>query len=73
MKIELKKTKDNHLKGWTIIPENEDEMRILGSIRNAIFFGLDDLEPKYAGITTTPDEKFVTSLSYCIPKYKNIE
>ena len=71
MKIELLKTKEKHLKGWDIIPENEDEKKILGTIRNAIFFGIGDMHPKYAGIKT--EDNYVTKLMYRIPKYEKEE
>ena len=67
MQIHLLKTEDNHLKGWDIIPENEDEKLILGTMRNAIFFGIGDMHPKYAGIET--EDNYVTKMMYRIPKY----
>lgn len=74
MKINLIKTKDGKLKGWEIIPEDREEKLVLGSIRNAEFWGYDDTHPKYDGIETSQDDKghtYVEKLKYCIPKYKN--
>lgn len=73
MKIELIKTKDKHLKGWKIIPENQEEKRILGSIRNAEFWGFDDTHPTYDGCKTSVDNEgktWIEELKYAIPKYK---
>lgn len=76
MKIQLLKTEDNHLKGWDIIPENEDEQLVLGSIRNAIFFGLDDSYPRYDGRESEvkkdengDNREYITKLMWRIPKY----
>ena len=80
MKINLLKTEDNHLKGWDIIPENDDEKKILGSLRNAIFWGFDKTEPKYAGMEDEIKEdkngkehRYVTKLMWRIPKYTQEE
>lgn len=68
MKINLLYTDDNkHVKGWEIIPENEDEKKVLGTIRNRYFWGLDDMFPKYAGIETK--DNYVTRMLFRIPKY----
>lgn len=77
MKIELLKTQDGYIKGWDVIPENKKEKEILGSIRNAIFFGLTDngTYPKYNGRESEIIEEngeyseYVTKLMWRIPKY----
>ena len=75
MKIVLLKTENNHLKGWDIIPEDSSEKRILGSLRNAIFWGFDDTEPKYAGMESEvieedgKEQTYVTKLMWRIKKY----
>ena len=77
MKIELKKTDDNHLAGWDIIAESIKEKRILGSIRNALFFGIDSTEPEYDGCEDEiaedengKEHRYITKIKYVIPKYK---
>lgn len=69
MKVNLIKTESGSLKGWDIIPENEDEKLILGSMRNAIFFGFDETHIEYAGIKT--ENNYVIQLSYRRRKYKD--
>lgn len=45
------------------IPENEEEMCVMGSLRNHFFYGMPEKKtyPDYDGITT--ENNFVTSLS----------
>lgn len=74
MKIELKTDSEKNFTGWDIIPENEDEQKVLGNIRNAYFFGLEDTQtyPEYDGMECEEkhNNRFVTKLKFVIPKYK---
>ena len=76
MKIELKKTENNYLKGWELIAETVEEKHILGSIRNAEFFGFELNHPEYDGYEDEvvnddngKEHRYVTKVKYKIPKY----
>ena len=61
--MKVQKTKEINDVKITFIPENEEEMRIMGSLRNHFFYGMPEEKtyPDYDGITT--ENNFVTSLS----------
>ena len=61
--MKVQKTKDGYNVKITFIPENEEEQRIMGSLRYHFFYGMpeDETYPDYAGVTT--ENNFVTSLS----------
>lgn len=70
MKIELI-MEDGKTVGWDIIAENDEEKRILGSMRNVEFWGTGDNLIQYNGMTHDPDdERYVASLHYAITSYK---
>lgn len=64
MKVRL--IKHNNLTiGWTIEGENEEEMRIVGSIRNMCFFGMGENAIKYAGVKPfPPDERYAKAVAW---------
>lgn len=64
MKVRL--IKHNNLTvGWTIEGENEEEMRIVGSIRNMCFFGMGENAIKYAGVKSYPrDERYAEAVAW---------
>lgn len=81
MKIQLKYI-DNKLAGYDLIPENEEEMKALGSIRELYFWGsgedalqienfeMDKKAIKYDGIATDQTEKYVTKMMFLRQKHE---
>lgn len=70
MKIELLQ-EEGRTVGWEIIAENEQERRILGSMRNVEFWGTGDTKIEYAGrVDYEPDDRYVHSLKYATKGYK---
>lgn len=68
--MKVQQSKDGHDVRITFVPENEEEKRIMGSLRNHFFLGLPEKKtyPDYDGVTT--ENNFVTSLSL---KFKTLE
>ena len=68
--MKVKKTTVGNEVKITFVPETEDEMKIMGSLRNHYFFGLPEkgTYPKYAGITT--EDNYVTSMSFNFKRFK---
>lgn len=68
MKLQ-KTTSGNEIK-VTFIPETDEEKRIMGTLRNHYFFGMDEngTYPEYDGITS--DDNFVTSMSFKFNKFQ---
>lgn len=54
----------------TFIPETEEEKRIMGTLRNHYFFGMDEngTYPEYDGITS--EDNFVTSMSFKFNRFQ---
>jgi hypothetical protein len=70
MRIELVKDESNHTAGWTIIGENEDEKRTLGSMRNLLFWGLKENVVEYDGMSADPDDpNYVAKLHFATRGY----
>ncbi|GAB6119638.1 hypothetical protein [Dysgonomonas termitidis] len=69
MKIELVKI-DNKTAGYNLVPENEEEMKALGSIREIYFWGSEEEAMKYDGIHTDTKEKYVTGMMFLQQKYQ---
>ena len=68
MKLQ-KTTSGNEIK-VTFLPETDEEKRIMGTLRNHYFFGMDEngTYPEYDGITS--DDNFVTSMSFKFNKFQ---
>ena len=68
MKLQ-KTTSGNEIK-VTFIPETEEEKRIMGTLRNHYFFGMDEngTYPEYDGITS--EDNYVTSMSFKFNKFQ---
>jgi hypothetical protein len=63
MKIELKIIKGRAV-GYDMIPETSEDKEILGTVRDMIFFGIDETSIKYDGIELIGDgKKAVENLS----------
>jgi|GEM_PF-6001243 len=69
MKIELVKI-DNKTVGYNLVPENEEEMKALGSIREIYFWGSGEEAMRYNGIDTDPKEKYVTKMIFLQDKFQ---
>lgn len=69
MKLKSIKNADGETAVVAFIPETEEEKLIMGSLRNAYYFGSSKMGtyPHYDGITSD-DENYVTSMRFCIPK-----
>ena len=68
--MKLQKTTDGNTSKVTSIPETEEEKRIMGTLRNHYFFGMEETGtfPKYDGITTK--DHYVTSMSFKFNKFQ---
>ena len=68
--MKVQQSKDGHDVKITFVPENEEEKRIMGSLRNHFFYGMPEKKtyPDYDGVTT--ENNFVTSLSLKFKKFK---
>lgn len=68
MKLQ-KTTSGNEIK-VTFLPETDEEKRIMGTLRNHYFFGMDEngTYPEYDGITS--DDNLVTSMSFKFNKFQ---
>jgi hypothetical protein len=67
MKIKSYEGRNGAPATFAFFPETEEEMRIIGSLRNAFFFG-DEKQgtyPEYDGKTS--QDNFVTSIKFTIP------
>lgn len=62
MKVQVIR-KDGKAYGWTILAENEAEMRTLGTIRNMQFFGMNETAIGYAGVKS--DSGYAVKLAWC--------
>ena len=62
--MQIQKTTEGKQVRITFVPETEQEMRIMGTLRNHYFFGDDrgGTYPEYDGITTK--DNFVTSMKF---------
>lgn len=71
MKLNLISGKDQEGKvrtiGWNFEAENKQEEKDLCKIRNAIYCGLDDTYPTYAGRQDNPESNLVNKIWYKIP------
>ena len=71
MKLNLINGKDQkgkvHTIGWNFEAETEQEEKDLCKIRNAIFFGLDENYPRYAGRQNNPESGLINKIWYKIP------
>jgi hypothetical protein len=67
MQVKLYTGKEGRADTFVFFPESEEEMRIMGALRNAFFWGSFDngTFPKYDGITS--EQNFVTSMKFTIP------
>ena len=68
--MKIKKEKLENKNVVTFIPETEEEKRIMGSLRNHYFFGLEEkgTYPKYDGITM--EDNFVTSMKFSFNNFE---
>lgn len=68
--MKLQKTTSGNEVKVTFLPETEEEKRIMGTLRNHYFFGMDEngTFPKYDGITT--EDNYVTSMSFKFNKFE---
>ena len=68
--MKLQKTTNGNETKVTFLPETEEEKRIMGTLRNHYFFGMDEngTYPEYDGITS--DDNFVTSMSFKFNKFQ---
>jgi hypothetical protein len=55
MLVELLRSEDNKVIGWTMKGENPEEIKKLGYIRDMQFWGLNDTEIVYNGRTESDD------------------
>lgn len=79
MKLQLVKSAEGNVAGYNLIPENMDEVRALGSIRNIYFWctGDEGMTPvdaalekmKYHGIETDETDHCVTKMKFIQKKY----
>lgn len=72
MKVVITKNEKGVGNGWDLIAENLDDELVLGTIRNWVFFGLEELGtyPKYDGRENSKEhENCVAKLKWRIPKY----
>ena len=62
--MKVQKTRDGQFATITFVCETEEEMRIMGGLRNHYFWGSeeDGTYPQYDGITTK--DNFVTSMKF---------
>jgi hypothetical protein len=57
MKINLLKNEEGTgYIGYDIVPENDEDKKALGAVRDMIFFGYEDTAIKYDGIETSDDQ-----------------
>jgi alpha-N-acetylglucosamine transferase len=75
MRIELIKSgMPSKTAGWDIVGETEEERRILGSMRNMIFFGSEKQKVKYNGMSTfEEDTRYVEKLHFRTVQFIEIE
>lgn len=68
--MKLQKTTDGKVSKVTFIPETEEEKRIMGTLRDHYFWGMDKNRtyPKYDGITS--EDNYVTSMSFKFNKFE---
>lgn len=69
MIINIKYNEDKQPIGWDITGETEEEKRIVNTIRNLQFFGLDDTVINYNG-RTGGDERHAGTLHWTQKKYQ---
>lgn len=69
MKLKSFKNAESKTAVVAFIPETEEEKLIMGTLRNAYYFGSSKhgTYPHYDGISSS-DDGYVTSMRFCIPK-----
>lgn len=69
MKLKAIKNEKGKTAVVVFIPETKEEKLIMGTLRNAYFFGSPEsgTYPHYDGITSS-DDNYITSMKFCIPK-----
>jgi len=74
MRVELTKDEEGKAIGYKLLPDNVDDKKVLGSIRNMHFWGLGDKVIKYDGITDEDIEEeqksYVTSIKFIQKKHQ---
>ena len=68
--MKLQKTTSGNEIEVTFLPETEEEKRIMGTLRDHYFWGMDENRtyPEYDGITT--EDNFVTSMSFKFNRFQ---
>ena len=73
MKVNIKTDEKGYAIGYDLIPESKEEQLTLGTVRNMIFFGIDDTHLEYDGRTSETIEgvDYITSLKWIQKKHQD--
>lgn len=70
MKIELTRDENGKTVGWSITGETREDKLRLGSMRNMLFFGMNDNFVEYDGMETDPNDRdYVLRLKFATRGY----
>jgi len=55
--LNIIKNEEGHPIGWEMVPTSDEEQKIVATVRDLQFFGLEDTYPSYNGLELLDQEK----------------